>query len=87
VENSGSQLLRVKGIVKITEVPERPAVVQGVQDVFSPLDWLERWRSEDRSSRLVFIVQDVCESWVATLWDLIEAEVEDEARRAAAHVA
>lgn len=82
-ENCGSQMLRVKGLVRIAEAPERPAVVQGVQHVFSPLEWLEKWPSEDHSCRLVFIVKDVSEHWVATLLDLLEAEVDDEAGRSA----
>ena len=32
----GPNLLRVKGIVKIAETPERPVVIHGVQHVFHP---------------------------------------------------
>ncbi|MCC6197536.1 MAG: GTP-binding protein [Burkholderiales bacterium] len=53
----GGQLLRTKGIVHVAGVPERPAVVHGVQHVFFPVSWLDRWPDDDRSSRLVFITQ------------------------------
>ena len=58
-EHCGGDLLRLKGIVNVAESPDRPAVIHGVQHVFHPPAWLERWPSEDRRSRLVFIVRDI----------------------------
>jgi G3E family GTPase len=55
----GDSLLRFKGIVHIAEEPRRPFVVHGVQHVFHPPVRLEAWPSEDRRTRLVFIVRDI----------------------------
>jgi G3E family GTPase len=54
-EHCGGDLLRLKGLVNVAESPERPAVIHGVQHVFHPPAWLERWPSADHRSRLVFI--------------------------------
>src|SRR5262245_8957337 len=53
-EHCGADLLRLKGLLNIAESPGRPAVIHGVQHVFHPPAWLERWPSADRRSRLVF---------------------------------
>jgi len=53
----GEHLLRTKGILYVKEEPERPAVIQGVQHVFFPVTWLERWPDGERMTRLVFITQ------------------------------
>ena len=66
----GAQLLRVKGIVKLAEMPDTPVVVHGVQHVFHPTARLERWPDEDHRTRLVFITRDLPER---TLRDLFEA--------------
>lgn len=63
----GADLLRVKGLVHVAERPEQPAVVHGVQHIFHPLTWLERWPSTDRRSRLVFIVRDIDPASIADL--------------------
>ncbi|MGP0088883.1 MAG: CobW family GTP-binding protein [Xanthobacteraceae bacterium] len=55
----GPNLLRMKGVVRISETPERPLVVHGVQHVFHPPSYLERWPDADRRTRLVFITRDV----------------------------
>jgi G3E family GTPase len=80
-ENCGPNLLRVKGIVHVRESSERPAVIHGVQHVYHAPVWLERWPSEDRRTRIVFIGRNMRESWVRTLIDLLEAEVSDETSR------
>jgi G3E family GTPase len=74
-EHLGSDLLRLKGLVAITEVPDRPAVVHGVQHVFHPPAWLERWPSADRSSRLVLIGRGITRAWIEALLAALEAEV------------
>jgi G3E family GTPase len=74
-EHLGADLLRLKGIVNIAESPERPAVIHGVQHVFRPPAWLERWPSADRRSRLVFIGRNLRQAWVEALLDALEAEV------------
>ncbi|MBI3069254.1 MAG: GTP-binding protein [Betaproteobacteria bacterium] len=80
-DNCGADLLRVKGIVHVAEQPDRPAVVHGVQHVFHPPVWLDRWPSGDRRTRIVFIVQDIPMSWARGLLDLLDAEVADESAR------
>jgi G3E family GTPase len=67
--NYGAQLLRVKGIVKLAEMPDTPVVVHGVQHVFHPTARLERWPDDDRRSRLVFITRDLPERTVRELFE------------------
>ena len=55
----GSDLLRVKGIVRFSDRPERPAVVQAAQHALFAPEWLEDWPDEDRRSRLVFVVHEI----------------------------
>jgi G3E family GTPase len=56
-QNLGPNLLRVKGIIHVAEEPERPAVIQGAQQLLHNLSWLERWPDADRRSKIVFITQ------------------------------
>jgi G3E family GTPase len=65
----GNKLLRVKGIVKLAEMPATPVVVHGVQHVFHPTARLERWPDDDHRTRLVFITRDLPESAVRELFD------------------
>ena len=67
--NYGAQLLRVKGIVKLAEMPDTPVVVHGVQHVFHPTAQLPRWPDEDHRSRLVFITRDLPERTVRELFE------------------
>jgi G3E family GTPase len=55
----GEQMLRVKGIVAVSDHPEQPLVIHGVQHVFHPPVKLEKWPSADRCTRLVFITRDL----------------------------
>ena len=41
-ENCGADLLRMKGIVRVAEQPDSPAVIHGVQHVYPAPAWLER---------------------------------------------
>jgi G3E family GTPase len=75
-EHCGADLLRLKAIVNIAESPDRPAVVHGVQHVFHTPAWLDRWPSDDRRSRLVFIVRRIPQRWVEVLLEAIDAEVD-----------
>jgi G3E family GTPase len=76
-EHCGDDMLRLKGIVNIAESPDRPAVIHGVQHVFHAPAWLDRWPSDDRSSRIVFITRRVPQRWVAVLLEAIGEEVAD----------
>jgi G3E family GTPase len=55
----GNDLLRVKGIVRFADRPERPAVVQAAQHAMFAPEWLDDWPDEDRRSRLVFVVHEI----------------------------
>jgi G3E family GTPase len=74
-EHCGDDLLRLKGIVNVAESPDRPAVIHGVQHVFHAPAWLERWPSNDRRSRIVFITRHVSQRWIEILLDAIGTEV------------
>jgi G3E family GTPase len=80
-DHCGADLLRLKGIVNVAESPDRPAVVHGVQHLFHPPQWLAAWPSDDRRSRLVFIVRGVSAPWVSALLRAIEIEVGEVAKR------
>jgi G3E family GTPase len=54
----GPALLRIKGIAHIEGKPDRPLVVHAVQEVFHPPQFLDRWPSADRRTRLVFILDE-----------------------------
>ena len=54
----GQDLLRLKGIINI-EGKDRPAVIHGVQHIFHPVHWLEKWPDSDRQTKLVFITRNV----------------------------
>jgi G3E family GTPase len=55
----GPNLLRVKGVVRLSENPDTPLVIHGVQHVFHPQARLDAWPDADRRTRLVFIVRDI----------------------------
>ena len=71
----GSNLLRVKGIVNLAEMPDTPVVVHGVQHVFHPTARLERWPDEDHRTRIVFITRDLPERTVRELFDAFMGRV------------
>ena len=55
----GNDLLRVKGIVRFCDRPERPAVVQAAQHALFAPEWLDDWPDGDQRSRLVFVVHEI----------------------------
>ena len=67
--SQGAKLLRVKGLVALAEDPEHPVVIHGVQHVIHVPAVLPRWPSEDRRSRIVFIVDDLERDIVEKLWN------------------
>ena len=85
MEHCGDRLLRVKGIVDVVEEPGRPAVLHGVQHVVHPPQWLDRWPSEDRRTRIVFIGERIPARWISTLLEVLDDDVgRAQARHAAA---
>ncbi|WP_337182091.1 GTP-binding protein [Shinella sp.] len=66
----GEKLLRMKGIVLMSNSPERPLVLHGVQSVFHPPERLAAWPDpDDRRTRLVLITRDLPETFVRDLFD------------------
>jgi len=55
----GNDLLRVKGIVRFSDRPDHPAVVQAAQHAMFAPEWLDDWPDDDRRSRLVFVVHEI----------------------------
>ncbi len=80
----GPKLLRVKGIVRVAEDPDRPVVIQGVQTVFHPPVTLAAWPDDDRRSRLVMIVRGLDEPFVRGLFEAFSGELRPDLPDAAA---
>ncbi|WP_347270820.1 CobW family GTP-binding protein [Rhizorhabdus histidinilytica] len=51
------RLMRIKGLLRVRDA-DRPVVIDAVQDLFHPPRLLDRWPSDDRSSRIVMISRD-----------------------------
>lgn len=66
----GEKLLRMKAIVALSDRPERPVVLHGVQNIFHPPERLPAWPDpEDRRTRMVIITKDLPEDFVKGLFD------------------
>jgi G3E family GTPase len=81
-DHAGERLLRVKGLVQVAEMPDRPALVHGVQHVFAAPEWLEAWPSPERHTRIVFIGGSIPRRWPARLLEVITQDVLDAQRSA-----
>ena len=66
----GENILRIKGILNI-KGEKRPAVIHGVQHIFHPLEWLEKWPSNDKNSRLVFITKNTNKNTIDDFFKII----------------
>ncbi len=64
----GANILRVKGIIALTGDPSRPLIIQGIQHVFHPPVQLAAWPDDDHTTRIVFILRDLKQDFVETLW-------------------
>jgi G3E family GTPase len=67
-EFHGPNLLRVKGIVALSDDLSRPLVIHGVQHVFHPPVRLQAWPDADHTTRIVFILKDLTADFVDKLW-------------------
>jgi G3E family GTPase len=65
----GEKLLRMKGIIKLAETPDKPIILHGVQHVFHPPVALSAWPDADHRTRMVFITKDLDERFVEGLWN------------------
>jgi G3E family GTPase len=54
----GEDLLRVKGILNVTEF-DTPVIIHGVQHVFHPPVRLDAWPDDDHTTRIVFITKNI----------------------------
>lgn len=59
VNEQREQILRIKGIAGFREKGGAPAMLHAVQDKFYPIVWLDRWPSDDHTSRIVFIGREL----------------------------
>lgn len=65
----GEKLLRMKAVVALSDNPERPLVLHGVQSVFHPPERLPKWPDgSDRRTRMVLITQGLPEAFVSDLF-------------------
>jgi G3E family GTPase len=71
----GPRLLRLKGIVRLQEDPDRPLVLHAVQHVLHPPAQLAAWPDADRRTRLVFITRDLDEAFVRRMFGALIGEV------------
>ncbi|GGE27204.1 ATP-binding protein [Agaricicola taiwanensis] len=67
----GSQILRLKGLLALSDDPSRPVVVHGVQHVFEAPRRLEAWPDDDHRSRLVVIARDLHPALLARIYDAL----------------
>lgn len=71
-DQKGDDLLRLKGLVALTDDPSRPAVVHGVQHVIHPIRRLDAWppgQVGENGTSLIFIVRGIDKSWIEDLFD------------------
>ena len=64
----GERLLRMKGVIELSEDPSRPLVIHGVQKILHPPVQLPSWPDGQRGTRLVLITLDMPEDYVRRLF-------------------
>ncbi|MDQ0321658.1 G3E family GTPase [Pararhizobium capsulatum DSM 1112] len=66
----GEKLLRMKAVVAMSDRPERPLILHGVQSVFHPPQRLAAWPDpNDRRTRMVIITKGLEEAFVRDLFN------------------
>ncbi len=66
----GEKLLRMKAVVSMSDNPDRPLILHGVQSVFHAPQRLAAWPDPaDRRTRMVLITKGLPESFVRDLFD------------------
>jgi G3E family GTPase len=71
----GPKLLRLKGLIRITEQPDRPLVLQGVRHVFAEPRFLDAWPDGDARTRLVAIGENLAPDLLAGLYAAFAGQV------------
>ena len=69
----GEDLLRVKGIVHLSE-QDLPIAIHGVHHVFHPPVQLNAWPDADRRSRIVFITRGLERHEVESVWSGVKGQ-------------
>jgi len=64
----GERLLRMKGVIELSDDPSRPLVIHGVQKILHPPVQLPSWPDGQRGTRLVLITLDMPEDYVRRLF-------------------
>jgi G3E family GTPase len=67
----GVHMLRVKGIICLSDNLEKPMIIHGVQHVFHPAVRLDHWPTDDHSTRIVFILYDFKAEFIETMWNAL----------------
>ena len=75
----GHDLLRLKAVVALSDRPDQPVVLHGVQHLFHPPVLLPQWPSEDRRTRMVFITRDLPQEAIEATLTAFESAVEEPA--------
>lgn len=65
----GAKILRLKGLLRMADDPERPVVVHGVQHLFHPPRRLDAWPDDDKRTRMVVIGRDLDADLIRRLYD------------------
>jgi len=73
----GDDLLRFKAIVALSDRPDEPVVLHGVQHLFHPPVLLPQWPSEDHRTRMVFITRDLPRGTIEATLTAFEKAVEE----------
>jgi G3E family GTPase len=74
-EHSGSRLLRLKGLVSLEELPGQPALIHGVHHVMSAPEILDRWPTNDETTRIVIIGDGIPRYFADRLLDAVIEDV------------
>lgn len=70
-QTQGEKLLRMKGLVRLSQEPERPLMLQAVQHVLHPPQRLAAWPDPDHRTRLVFIGRGLDEASIRAMFDAL----------------
>ena len=62
IKGAGPDLLRMKGLVALTDDPDRPVILHMVEGFLHEPQRLDAWPSEDHRTRLVFIADRIDEA-------------------------
>ncbi|MGH7044915.1 MAG: CobW family GTP-binding protein [Stellaceae bacterium] len=73
----GDDLLRLKAIVALSDRPNEPVVVHGVQHLFHPPVLLKEWPSDDHRTRMVFITRDLPKEAIETTLAAFEKAIDE----------